>query len=152
MCGGAQDSSAWGSKLLLHSGREGPGAGLLQDGTTSLSAGLSMNKERTRSDFLFSILGSETAVAGTQKLAEASLVGGVGCILPSVLAPWLASFGSVRDICKQWMPGLRGAACGYGRDYPRAELIGPQGDGPGDLYLISTVFGPLSSGSLLTFP
>lgn len=110
-----------------------------------------MNKERIRFDFLFFILGLEIVVVGIQKLVEVFLVGGVGCIFLFVLVFWLVFFGLVRDICKQWMFGLRGVVCGYGRDYFRVELIGLQGDGFGDFYFISIVFGLLSFGLFLIF-
>ena len=76
-----------------------------------------------------------------------------GRLHPSItLAHLTCISGPVWAICKHWMPGVREAACGYGKDYPRAQLIGPQGSGPDDPWLVSTAFGLLRSGLVLTFP
>ena len=80
-------------------------------------------------------------------------VGGGGCICPSLQAHrvgllWI-SLGYLQTVDAG---GERGSPWLWKRPGPRAELIGPQGDGPGDLYLISTAFGPLSSGLVLIFP
>lgn len=45
-----------------------------------------MSSGRTRSDFVFSILGSEATAAGPEQSVAATPVGGVGCTCPSLQA------------------------------------------------------------------
>lgn len=137
---------------LLPSGRAGEPVCSQMEGLLSLQE-LPVSNGRTRSDFVFSILGSEAAAAGPEQSAAAAPVGGVGCICPSLQAHlvsllWI-SLGYLQTVDAV---GERGSLWLWKRPGPRAELIGPQGDGPGDLYLISAAFGPLSSGQVLNFP